>query len=167
MAGYERNPKLQRRLALLLAAAETLALTTNFCILFQGYGNYVTNVLGGGVLGASGLFILTVVLTTACLVVAVLECRRYLKGRSRMRMILVVENGILILMGMVWYLHSLASHWPDRPDRSVAIGLLPLLTLFPLLWPLMAFKPTSEPPPAAPPARPALRTPQAPPRPGP
>ena len=170
MAGYERNPKLQRRLALLLAAAETLALTANFCIIFLGYGHYVLNVLGRGILGATGLFIVTVVLTAACLVVAVLECRRYLKGRLRMRTVLIIENGVLILLGVAWYLHSLASHCPQPPERWVGIGglLLPLLTLFPLLWPLLVFKPMSEPPPAAaPPARPTLRMPPTPARPAP
>lgn len=42
MAGYERNPKLQRRLAVLLVVAETLALTGNFSVIFLAYANYLS-----------------------------------------------------------------------------------------------------------------------------
>lgn len=101
-----------------------------------------------------------IVATALGLVVVVLECRLYLMGRPRIGRILIIQNAVLIVLGLAWYLHSLASNWPNPPDRAIGIGglMLPLATLFPLLWPLLVFKPTSEPP-AAPAPRPPTRPP--------
>jgi hypothetical protein len=148
MAGYERNPKLHRRMAALLAIGETLALTANFCLVFMAYGNFMDARLDR-IVSQAGVLLLTIVATVVCLVALVLVSRRFIKGSPWARWVLVVSNVVVIVLGVMWYLRVLSS---GRPDRQVGIyGLmLPMVTLFPLLWPLLVFKPRSESPAGAP-----------------
>jgi|WetSurMetagenome_2_1015567.scaffolds.fasta_scaffold04053_9 hypothetical protein len=143
MAGYERNPKLHRRMAALLAIGETLALTVVSWPIFLQYFSYAVARLGqpAGFLR----IILSATFTLACLVGALFVSRRFIRGAPGARWALVVANVVIIAMGVAWYVHASLS---ERPEKWVGLcGLmLPMVTLFPLLWPLLVFKPRSESP---------------------
>jgi hypothetical protein len=142
MARYERDPKLRARYRLLLSGAEIVALTVNFYFIFSAYVNRV-NVL----IAISRWILLAVVGVATLLVVgaAVYQVRQYAKGQSWARMALVIENASLVFLGMLWFVHNRLSPEPER--LVVLAGLvLPLATLFPLIWPLLVFKPAPPPP---------------------
>jgi len=53
----------------------------------------------------------------------------------------MVENGALIIMGLLWFLHSVLDKGEPNVFATWGGLLLPCVTLFPLLWPLMTFRP--------------------------
>jgi hypothetical protein len=146
MARYERDPGRRRRLAILLAVIEVLVVSGNFFTIFTAYLNWLnvrfslSTFLGAHGMGVSA--VVTAVFLVACAVVGVL----YVKGDSRARIVLVAANALLVLLGLLWFLKGYALS--AEPNRNVAfLGLLlPMVTLFPLLWPLISFRPV---PPAA------------------
>jgi hypothetical protein len=153
VAGYERNPRLQRRLSLALAMAETLALTVNFSLIFTAYANFL-DAMANRPMPPGILFIVSVMVTVAGLVATLLLCRKFIKGASWPRWVLILANLSLIVLGVMWYARVSVGGKP-APWVGFCGLILPMVTLFPLLWPLITFKPKTESPAAAPSARPA------------
>jgi hypothetical protein len=143
MARWDRDPRRRQQAGWLVAAIEALALAANFYYIFSAYFNqvFVRLDVTFSDLAAS----LTVwVAAAACLAAALVEGVYYVRGRLWARRALIVENAALIVLGLVWFAHN-------RVAGAVGIQgqwepafygiLLPMLTLFPLMWPLLAFRP--------------------------
>ncbi len=146
MARYERDPRRRRRLAILLAALEVLAVSGNFFTLFMAYLNWLNVRLSlSTFLGAHGIGVSAVVAAVflvACAVVGLL----YVNGNPRARLILVAANALLVLLGLLWFVKGYAMSAEPNPNVALLGLVLPMVTLFPLLWPLISFRPV---PPAA------------------
>jgi len=65
----------------------------------------------------------------------------YVKGRPWARLAFIGENALLVVLGLLWFLVRMVG--PVAPGLLVVVcGLLvPMGTLFPLLWPLLTFRP--------------------------
>jgi len=146
MAQYERDPRRRRRLAILLAALEVLAVSGNFFTLCMAYLNWLNvRLIHSTFLGAQGIgtsAVVAAVFLVACAVVGF----RYVKGNPRARMILVAANALLVLLGLLWFVKCYALSPEPNPNVALLGLVLPMVTLFPLLWPLISFRPV---PPAA------------------
>lgn len=142
MARWQRDPKIRRLLTGLLAAAETLAVAINFYPICSSYAHQVN--LRVRLYPTAWHEALALGLTALFLGVAIFQAVLYVKGRAWARWAFIGENALLVLMGLVWFLHNRLGG--ETPNALAALyGLaLPLGTLFPLLWPLMAFKPVES-----------------------
>jgi len=138
MALWERDPKANQRMALLLVVVEALAALINFFFIFQAYFFRVQLRLH---MGLSNVSLFVVVMATAFFaVLLVYEGMMYLRGRAWVRQALLAENGVLIGLGILWLLLNRLGSGP-KDAYPVYFGLLlPLVTLFPLLWPLLVFR---------------------------
>ncbi|MGB2937962.1 MAG: hypothetical protein WBD05_07185 [Phycisphaerae bacterium] len=143
MARWQRDPRVRRRLAILLAAVEVMVVSINFFCIFSAYFRRLcisvapswpeTNTEGFLVLAVAVLFLL----------LAVFEAIMYVKGRPWARLAFIGENALLVVLGLVWFLVRMVG--PIAPGLLVVVcGLLvPIGTLFPLLWPLLTFRPVT------------------------
>jgi len=141
MARWERDPKFRRNLTWLLAAAEVAALTLNAYFVFQAYLQRALVTVAPKLLSAEAFKVVTIVVTGLCLVGTAAQGLSYVRGRAWARSAFLIENGALIFLGLVWFVHSMVG--PGDPNVYSTWGglLLPCVTLFPLLWPLMTFRP--------------------------
>ena len=141
MAQYERDPQRRRRLAILIAVFEVLAASGNFFAICMAYLNWLNvRVLNSDFLRAYGIATSAVVAAlflVACAVVGAL----YVKGDPRGRVILLVANVLLVLLGLVWFLKGYVMAAAPNPNVALLSLVLPMVTLFPLLWPLISFRP--------------------------
>jgi hypothetical protein len=64
----------------------------------------------------------------------------YAKGRPWVRALFILENGLLIFLGVLWFVKNQVGAEPNRIVALLAL-VLPMMTLFPLLWPLLSFRP--------------------------
>jgi len=140
MAAYERNPRLRRRLAVVLTVAEVLALTLAMFVNSSGVLLWVNARFLGGWFGVATLNAAPVVVSTVAFLVFIVQGVLYVKGRPWARTLFIVENGLLILLGVIWFLHNQFSLNPNRNVTLLAL-VIPMVTLFPLLWPLRTFRP--------------------------
>jgi predicted anti-sigma-YlaC factor YlaD len=143
MARYERNPKLQARLAYLLGGTEGVALSVNFYLLFSAYFWKISIFLH---LSAAPLavYVTNLVVTLLFVFVVAYEVFKYIKGQAWTRKALIIENVVLVALGLLWFLHNRLGNSETRPDKWATLAglLLPMVTLFPLIWPLLMFRPT-------------------------
>jgi hypothetical protein len=137
MAKWERDPVLKRRLAMLLAAAEAAALTLNFFFIFSAYTRWVAVVVSLP-LSDMALWIMAIAATVLCLAGTAFQGYQFVQGRAWSCFAFLVENGAMILLGLVWFILSMMG----RGDPlAVRFGVrLPLVTLCPLVWPLMSLR---------------------------
>ena len=152
MARWQRDPKARRRMAHLLVAAEVLALAACFYGVFSAY--LLRGLLALGV-GQDTAYTATWVGgiggTVLCLAAAVLVGRKYLAGYRGARTVFLVANGVLVVLGLVWFGVHYARAGAAADSKIALLGLLlPMITLFPLLWPLLTFRPTAPETPAGP-----------------
>ena len=144
MARWERDPKFRRNLTWLLAAAEALALTLNFYFVFSAYLRRVMLAIMPKQLPSDmTLLVVAIVATALCLAVVAVQAVLYVRGRERVRKAFLIENGVMILLGLVWFIHSVTGRGEPNVIATWGGLLLPLVTLFPLLWPLMSLRPPS------------------------
>jgi len=141
MARWQRDPKLRRRALILLAAGEMLALGVCFFGIFQAYLYRMMLRLGVADPPASGLILVmaaTVLWAAAAVFVAVM----YVKGRRWARGALIAANSVLVALGLLWFvIHFTRAGGDVRDTTASLVGLLlPMVTLFPLLWPLLTFR---------------------------
>jgi hypothetical protein len=127
----------------LLAAAEALALTLNFYFVFSAYLRRVMMAILPKLPSNATLMAVAIVATVLCLAVVAVQAVLYVRGHKRARMAFLIENGALILLGVVWFIHSVAGQGEPNVFATWGGLLLPLVTLFPLLWPLMSLRPPS------------------------
>jgi len=147
MARWQRDPTARRRLAILLVAAEAVALTVCFFLIFGPYLYRLLLLLGmrvtGGVL--KGYYAACAVASLAVLAGAVVVGLKYLKGVLWARRVFIIANVVVLALGLIWLVkHELSP--AARTDNTAAIAglLLPMVTLFPLLWPLITFRPVQR-----------------------
>lgn len=142
MAQWKRDPKARRNIAYLLAAVEVAAVTANFYPIFSAYllraSLFVT--ADSAETGAA-IYYAAVAATVLCFVVAVFVGIRYARNRSWARWVFIIANAVLLALGVVWFVKN--QMLSSRPEMQVAAAglLLPIVTLFPLLWPLIVFRP--------------------------
>jgi hypothetical protein len=146
MAKWERDPVLRRRLSWLLAAAEVVAVTLNFYFVFSAYLRRVTLAVAPTLPSDRTLVVVALVVTGLCLVGAAVQGFLYVRGRAWARSAFLVQNGVLIALGFLWFIHSILGSGEPNIFSTWGGLLLPLVTLFPLLWPLISLRPL---PPAA------------------
>jgi len=147
MARWQRDVKARRRLALLLVAAEVVALTACFFWIFSAYLYQVFVRLGYVLRGGleTGYYVACGVASAAVLAGAVLVGRKFLAGVLWARRAFIIANVVLLVLGLVWFIrHEFMS--AARSDTTAALAglLLPMVTLFPLLWPLITFRPVHD-----------------------
>jgi hypothetical protein len=144
MARWERDPKFRRNMTCLLAAAEALALTLNFYFVFSAYTRRVMVAVMPKLPSDTTLLVMVITATALWLAVVTVQAVLYIRGRERARKAFLIENGAMILLGLVWFIHNVTGR--GEPDFYATWGglLLPLVTLFPLLWPLMSLRPPSQ-----------------------
>jgi hypothetical protein len=144
MATWERDAKLRGRMAYLLASAEVAALGLNLYFLSSAYLFRINLTLGERI-SPLGLNLATWGLAALGAAAALYEAVMYVRGRSWVRRALIAENAVLVALGLLWFLHNFLSG-PGRQDRWAVIGglAIPMVTLFPLLWPLLVFRPQPE-----------------------
>jgi hypothetical protein len=142
MARWQRDPRVRRQVSRLVAAAEILALTVCFGFIFLAYCRFLTARLGLWKGGADLPLYIALAATAVALGVAVYEGLKYLRGVRWARLAFVAENAILLALGILWFVWHY--FWQgERVSMEAAWygAVLPVLTLFPLLWPLIAFSP--------------------------
>jgi len=146
MARWERDPVLKRRLSWLLAGTETAALALNFYFVFAAYLRRITVAISPTLLSTEAFVILALAATGVFLAIAVVQGCLFVRGRGWARVAFLIENSALVFLGLVWFIHSKVGQ--GEPNVYAVWGgfILPFVTLFPLLWPLMLLRPT---PPAA------------------
>jgi hypothetical protein len=81
------------------------------------------------------------VLTGIYFVAGAVQGYQFVRGRPWVRTAFLVQNSVWIVLGILWFAHNFAGS--DRGPNVFAVwgGLLPLVTLFPLLWPLLSLRP--------------------------
>ena len=139
MALWERDPKANQRLALLLVVVEAVAALINFCFIFQAYFYRAQLRLHMGLSDVS-LLVVVVMATAFFAVLLVYEGMMYLRGRAWVRHALLAENGALIGLGILLLLLNRLGGGPKDAYLIYFGLLLPLVTLFPLMWPFLVFR---------------------------
>jgi len=146
MARWQRDPESRRRLGYLLVGVEVLALVACTYGVSQAYA-----LRGMLLVGASGstakatAWIVGLVLTVAVLGLGVWMGRKYMAGRRWPRAVFILANVALVGLGLVWFIVHQARHGAGSDNAAALLGLLlPVVTLFPLLWPLLRFRPLPE-----------------------
>jgi len=143
MPRWSRDPRMRKRLAWALAVGEALALTGNLCPISWGALRFFTPGFS-----APTLLGISLAATAVCLAVTMLEAVKYVRGCGWVRVLLMVQNVVLIGAGAAWFYFTHRSH-SDAAPLAAGFGLMmPMASLFPLLWPLATFRPV--PPPASP-----------------
>jgi len=143
MAKWERDPVLRRRLSWLLAAIEVAAVTLNARFVFAAYLWRALVAVAPKLLSIEVFDAVVYVATGLCLVGVAVQGFLYVRGRAWARSAFLVENGVLIVLGFLWFVHSILGSGEPNIFSTWGGLLLPLVTLFPLLWPLMSFRPVA------------------------
>jgi hypothetical protein len=149
MARWQRDPEARRKVSWLLAAAETLALTFCSAFIVMGYVVFLASRFAGGALSPRGCYWVTIVATAIVLAAAVYEGMMFVRGRPWARRAYLIENGIVIGLGLLWFIKNRVTGDPANTTPAYFGLVIPMLTLFPLLWPLLVFSPKPQAPPAA------------------
>jgi len=141
MARWQRDPKVRRRIAILLALIEGLMVQVNFWVIFSAYFNRLCVAISPSwcQMGVPG--IVTLVAVVLFLPVVIFEGVMFVKARPWARLVFIGENGVLIVLGLLWFFVSAAGEGRLRTEAVIGGLIVPVLTLFPLLWPLLAFRP--------------------------
>jgi len=146
MAQWERDPRLRRRLTWALVAAEAVAVSVNFYFIFSAYMYRILVAVLPSAAAWEAVGVVPWVATAACVVAMAVLGFLYARGRGWVRPVFIAGNSLLLVLGLVWFFHSLMGR--DRPDPYATYCglLLPLVTLLPLLWPLLSLRPTGSSP---------------------
>lgn len=147
MARWQRDPASRRRVAYLLVAVEVLALAACTYGITQAYG--LRGLLAVGVVPATAqavAWISGLVLTVVSVGLGVWIGLKYVAGGRWPRVVFIVANAVLIALGLFWFIVHQVRHGAVADHTASLVGLLlPMVTLFPLLWPLLQFRPVAEP----------------------
>ena len=150
MARWQRDPKARRTLAWVLVATESLVLTLNAYPVFSAYLNYVSIYVLGTVRAPlvpyRAALVVNLVAMLLILAAAVLAGAFYVRGRIWPRVAYIGANLVMLVLGVMWFAHNRFASASPEPKVALAGLLLPLVTVFPLLWPLLVFRPVPPPP---------------------
>jgi hypothetical protein len=145
MARWHRDPKVWRRVMFLIAVVDVLAIAGNFFFIFRHYLwwtclNVITSWHEPTV-----LLVVSYVLTGLVFVVLIYQAWAYSGGQVWARRAFLAENLVGILAGLLWFLVNLGNPAQMLTVPLVHGLLVPMITLFPLLWPLWVFRPMKPP----------------------
>jgi hypothetical protein len=151
MARWQRDPASRKRLAYLLVGAEVLALAACVYGIAQAYSLRGLLFIGVAPQTANpAAWITGVAMTVVSLVLGVVVGLKYVAGRPWARTVFIAANMALIALGLFWFAVHQIRHGGVADNTASLVGLLlPMVTLFPLLWPLLRFRPLPESEPAA------------------
>ncbi len=144
MARWQRDPTMRLKMTYLLVAVEALAIGGNVYPIFGAYLYQLCILMGGTVadplISAGASNVLTLVVAVASLILAIVVGVAYARGRAWARKALIAANVVLVALGVIWFLKNRLAG--SRQDTMAAMAglLLPIVTLFPLLWPLLVFR---------------------------
>jgi hypothetical protein len=124
-----------------VALVDGLALAANFLFIFRHYLWWTCLRVITSWHETSVPLIVPYVLTGVVFAVAVYQAVVYAAGRPWARLAFVLENILLIVAGLLWFLVSLGNPVGPQGPPVVHGLLVPMVTLFPLLWPLWALRP--------------------------
>lgn len=148
MARWQRDPQMRQKMAWLLVVVEVLALAASFALIFLAYLRFVVVRLSGGQASESLLLMLPRYVTLGATVLvagaAVYQGVLFVRGCRWARTAFLVENGLLVLLGLMWFVKNRITGDALNTEAAFYGLLLPMLTLFPLLWPLLTFSPTPD-----------------------
>jgi len=139
MARWQRDPRARRNMAVILAITEVFFVLLVFlAIFFHGlvrvflrlHVQSTPEAILGMSLGA----------TAALAAWLVFQALQYVKGRGWARAAFIAINAILVLTGTMWFaMHQMMQ---GTDPEAVLYGLaLPMVTVFPLMGFLLAFRP--------------------------
>jgi hypothetical protein len=147
MARWQRDPKARRNVVYVLVAAEVLAVAANFYAIFSAYLLRLNLRLSAGkedlLISLPGVSYVAIAATAVCVGVGIFVAVMYARDRAWARGAFIVVNVVLVVLGIVWFAVDRLGTTPEL--TAVWLGLLlPIVTLFPLLWPLVVFRPVLE-----------------------
>lgn len=143
MARWQRDPRMRQRVTWLLVAAEVLALTVSFGIIFLRYLQFLLAMLSAGKGATEAAKYVALVATALALGAAVFEGIKYLRGVRWARLAFLIENVALLALGVMWFVWNRFRGDKVNTDPAWFGLVLPMLTLLPLLWPLLFHSPGS------------------------
>ena len=150
MAHWDRDPKARIKATWLLVAVEAAAVILNFFFISSAYLHYVNVRLSPDIralmLSATTSYVIVSILTACCLAAIIVVGVRYARGSPRMRWTMIGINAGLIALGLMWFFKNRLAGGEAAPIATICGLFLPMITLFPLLWPLIAFRPAGTPP---------------------
>jgi len=123
-----------------VALVDGLAVSANFFFIFRAYLwwtclNIITSWHGTAV-----PLIVPYVLTGLSLVLVTFQAVVYAGGRGWARRLFLAENLGLLSAGLLWFLVNLVDSSGLHGPPIIHGLLVPMVTLFPLLWPLWALR---------------------------
>jgi hypothetical protein len=145
MLRWHRDPKTWQRVMFVVAMVDGLAVSANFFFIFRSYLWWTCLKIITSWQGTAVPLIVPYVLTGLSFVIVAYQAVVYAAGRPWARRAFVLENILLIVAGLLWFLASLGNPTPVLATAVVHGLLVPMITLFPLLWPLWALRPMKPP----------------------
>lgn len=145
MARWRRDPKIWRRVLFLIAMVDVLAISANFFFIFMHYFLWACLKIVTSWYRTAVPLVVPSVLTGLIFVVLVYQAWVYARGRAWARWLFLAENLGLLSAGLLWFLVSLGKPAQALTVPLVSGLLVPMVTLFPLLWPLWVFRPMKPP----------------------
>jgi hypothetical protein len=142
MARWQRDREMRLRLAWALVVAEVLALAGSFALIFMAYLRFAVVRFGGAQVSNFVLWCIALGATAVVLAVAGYEGRMFVRGCRGARAAFILENVALVVLGLLWFVKNRITGDVTNTEAALYGLLLPMLTLFPLLWPLLVFSPT-------------------------
>jgi hypothetical protein len=127
-----------------VAMVDGLAVSANFFFIFRHYLWWTCLRIITSWHGTSVPLIAPYVLTGLSFVIVTYQAFVYAAGRPWARRVFLLENTFLIVAGLLWLLASLGDPTPTLRMVVVHGLLVPMITLFPLLWPLWALRPMQQ-----------------------
>jgi hypothetical protein len=128
-----------------VAMVDGLAVSANFFFIFRHYLWWTCLKIITSWYGTAVPLIVPYVLTGLSFVIVAYQAVVYAAGRPWARRAFVLENILLIVAGLLWFLVNLGNPAQTRTVPLVHGLLVPMITLFPLLWPLWALRPMKPP----------------------
>jgi hypothetical protein len=124
-----------------VAMVDGLAVSANFFFIFRSYLWWTCLKIVTSLYETAVPLVVPYVLTGLIFVVLIYQAWAYSGGRVWARRAFLAENLGLLSAGLFWFLVSLGN--PGGPQGPPVIHglLIPMITLFPLLWPLWALRP--------------------------
>jgi len=145
MARWRRDPKIWRRVLFLIAMVDVLAIAGNFFFIFRHYLWWTCLKIVTSWHGTTVPLVVPYVLTGLIFVVLIYQAWAYSSGRVWARRAFLAENLVGILAGLLWFLASLGNPTSVLATAVVHGLLVPMVTLFLLLWPLWFLRPMKPP----------------------
>jgi hypothetical protein len=140
MARWERDSEARKRAAGLLVSVEGVALLLNLGLIFWAYFRHAIVDLGLTLTFDTVVWTEVAVLAAAA-VLGLVQSVLYVRGSGLARWAFILQNVALIALGVVWFATNRMNIGEPTTLATVGGLVIPMVTLFPLLWPLLTFRP--------------------------